>query len=422
MMINGPRGTVDILPEESRLWRHVEPVFAETCDAYGYGELRLPIFEHSELFLRSVGETTDIVQKEMYTFSDRGHRSITLRPEGTAGVVRSFLEHKMQNLPLPIKLYYNGPMFRYERPEAGRFRQFSQIGMEGIGSHDPSMDAEIIIMTMDFYRRLGIANGQLILNSVGCEVCRPVHRQALYDFLLPLKDQLCNDCQNRMEKNPLRVFDCKNENCQALTAEGPRVSDYLCSDCQDHFDDVQAYLDSAGLEYQHDKDLVRGLDYYTRTVFEVYYPDRNIISSAIGAGGRYNKLVEELGGKDLPGVGVALCVDRAVLVLKANPKEELQAPRLILYIATMGKKAGMLAVSILKDLRAKNIYSDKDYLNRSLKAQMKSANRANARYVMIIGQEEIEKGRYTLRDMDNQTQNELDLPEIMKIIEESSDN
>jgi histidyl-tRNA synthetase len=358
----------------------------------------------------------------MYTFSDRGHRSITLRPEGTAGVVRSFLEHKMQNLPLPIKLYYNGPMFRYERPEAGRFRQFSQIGMEGIGSHDPSMDAEIIIMTMDFYRRLGIANGQLILNSVGCEVCRPVHRQALYDFLLPLKDQLCNDCQNRMEKNPLRVFDCKNENCQALTAEGPRVSDYLCSDCQDHFDDVQAYLDSAGLEYQHDKDLVRGLDYYTRTVFEVYYPDRNIISSAIGAGGRYNKLVEELGGKDLPGVGVALGVDRAVLVLKANPKEELQAPRLILYIATMGKKAGMLAVSILKDLRAKNIYSDKDYLNRSLKAQMKSANRANARYVMIIGQEEIEKGRYTLRDMDNQTQNELDLPEIMKIIEESSDN
>ena len=421
-MINGPRGTVDILPEESRLWRHVEAVFAETCDAYGYGELRLPIFEHSELFLRSVGETTDIVQKEMYTFSDRGHRSITLRPEGTAGVVRSFLEHKMQNLPLPIKLYYNGPMFRYERPEAGRFRQFSQIGMEGIGSHDPSMDAEIIIMTMDFYRRLGIANGQLILNSVGCEVCRPVHRQALYDFLLPLKDQLCNDCQNRMEKNPLRVFDCKNENCQALTAEGPRVSDYLCSDCQEHFDDVQAYLDSAGLEYQHDKDLVRGLDYYTRTVFEVYYPDRNIISSAIGAGGRYNKLVEELGGKDLPGVGVALGVDRAVLVLKANPKEELQAPRLILYIATMGKKAGMLAVSILKDLRAKNIYSDKDYLNRSLKAQMKSANRANARYVMIIGQEEIEKGRYTLRDMDNQTQNELDLPEIMKIIEESSAN
>lgn len=423
MLINGPRGTVDILPEESRLWRYVERVFAETCDAFGYGELRLPIFEHSELFLRGVGETTDIVQKEMYTFADRGQRSITLRPEGTAGVVRSFLEHKMHNLPLPVKLYYNGPMFRYERPEAGRFRQFSQIGIEGIGSHDPSMDAEIISMTMEFYRRLGIEEAELIVNSVGCAKCRPIHRQALYDFLLPSKDKLCSDCQNRLEKNPLRIFDCKNPTCQKIIAPAPRISDYLCTECAEHFALLHNYLQAAGVKYRHDRDLVRGLDYYTRTVFEVYYPDREIIGAAIGAGGRYNGLVGDLGGNDLPGVGVALGVDRAVLVLKANPLLKLDAPRLNLYVAAMGQRAHLVSVKILSELRRQGIYCDKDYLNRSLKAQMKTADRANARYVLIIGDEELEKERFLLRDMDEKAQWELPLPEIMaKIIENSRSN
>src|SRR5665647_1676030 len=216
MLINAPRGTMDILPKDSRVWRYVEGVFADVCDAFGYGELRMPIFEHSELYLRGVGETTDIVQKEMYTFSDRGLRSVTLRPEGTAGVVRAFLENKLQTEPLPAKFYYNGPMFRYERPEAGRFRQFSQLGVEAIGSHDPAMDAEIIALTMEFYRRLGIEKADLLINSVGCAKCRPIHRQALVDSVSARREELCPDCQNRLEKNPLRIFDCKNEHCQEI--------------------------------------------------------------------------------------------------------------------------------------------------------------------------------------------------------------
>lgn len=421
MLINGPRGTVDILPEESRIWRFVETVFAEACDAFGYGELRLPIFEHSELYLRGVGETTDIVQKEMYTFADRGQRSITLRPEGTAGVVRSFLEHKMQNQPLPIKLYYNGPMFRYERPEAGRFRQFSQIGFEALGSHDASMDAEIIGLTMEFYRRLGIPQAELLINSVGCPVCRPIHKKALLDYLTPQKHELCEDCQNRLEKNPLRVFDCKNPHCQVILKEAPRISGYLCEECQTHFDQLKGYLQGYDLQYKIDHNLVRGLDYYTRTVFEVYYPDRSVLPSAIGAGGRYNGLVEELGGQDLPGVGVAMGVDRAVMVLKATQSKAILAPRMKLFVAAMGTQAHLLATEILATLRKEGIYCDQDYMGRSLKSQMKAADKFGARFTAIIGDQEIAKGLFLVRDMDGKEQWELSKEDLLTLIRTAPD-
>lgn len=419
MIINGPRGTVDIMPEESRIWRYVESVFAETCDAFGYGELRLPIFEHSELYLRGVGETTDIVQKEMYTFSDRGQRSITLRPEGTAGVVRSFLEHKMQNQPLPIKLYYNGPMFRYERPEAGRFRQFSQIGFEAIGSHDASMDAEIIGLTMEFYRRLGIPQAELKINSVGCPKCRPVHRQALIEYLQPHREELCDDCKGRMEKNPLRMFDCKNPHCQVILTGAPRISEYLCDDCQEHFHQLQGYLQQYHLQYVIEPELVRGLDYYTRTVFEVYYPDKAVLASAIGAGGRYNGLVAELGGNDLPGVGVAMGVDRAVMVLKSTQQKEIIPPRMQLFVAAMGKEAQLAATEIIATLRRDGIYCDQDYLGRSLKSQMKAADKAGARFTVIIGEEELAKQSYLVRDMDQKTQWELPREDLLQLIRDA---
>lgn len=407
MLINAPRGTTDILPKDSRIWRYVEGVFADVCDAFGYGELRLPIFEHSELYLRGVGETSDIVQKEMYTFSDRGLRSVTLRPEGTAGVVRSFLENKLQNEPLPAKLYYNGPMFRYERPEAGRFRQFSQLGVEAIGSHEPAMDAEIIALTMEFYRRLGIEKADLLINSVGCAKCRPIHRQALVDSVIARREELCPDCQSRLEKNPLRLFDCKNEHCQEILSGAPRITDYLCDDCRQHLETLQAYLQAYGLQYRIDADLVRGLDYYTRTVFEVYYPDRSVMSSAIGAGGRYNGLVEELGGSDLPGVGVALGVDRAIMVLKAAKANPVTVPPLQVFLAAIGQEAHLLATGMIAELRKQGIYCDQDYLNRGLKAQMKYADKLGAKTVAIIGEDELARGIIVLRDMATKEQVEL---------------
>ncbi|MCE5196406.1 MAG: histidine--tRNA ligase [Negativicutes bacterium] len=413
MMINAPRGTMDILPKDSRVWRYVEGVFADVCDAFGYGELRLPIFEHSELYLRGVGETTDIVQKEMYTFSDRGLRSLTLRPEGTAGVVRAFLENKLQNEPLPAKLYYNGPMFRYERPEAGRFRQFSQLGIEAIGSHDPAMDAEIIALTMEFYRRLGIEKADLVINSVGCSKCRPLHRRALIDSLSSRRQELCTDCQNRLEKNPLRLFDCKNEHCQEILAAAPRITDYLCDDCRQHLETLQAYLQAYGLAYRIDTNLVRGLDYYTRTVFEVYYPDRSVLSSAIGAGGRYNGLVEELGGSALPGVGVALGVDRAIMVLQAAKTNPVVQPPLQVFFAAIGQAAHLLATELMAELRKNGIYCDQDYLNRGLKAQMKYADKLGAKNVAILGEEELSRGIFVLRDMATKEQTEMSKAELL---------
>lgn len=407
MLINAPRGTTDILPKDSRIWRYVEGVFADVCDAFGYGELRLPIFEHSELYLRGVGETSDIVQKEMYTFSDRGLRSVTLRPEGTAGVVRAFLENKLQNEPLPAKLYYNGPMFRYERPEAGRFRQFSQLGVEAIGSHEPAMDAEIIALTMEFYRRLGIEKADLLINSVGCAKCRPIHRQALVESVSARREELCPDCQSRLEKNPLRLFDCKNEHCQEILAGAPRITDYLCDECKQHLETLQAYLQAYGLQYRIDADLVRGLDYYTRTVFEVYYPDKSVMSSAIGAGGRYNGLVEELGGSDLPGVGVALGVDRAIMVLKAAKTNPVTVPPLQVFLAAIGQEEHLLATGMIAELRKQGIYCDQDYLNRGLKAQMKYADKLGAKTVAIIGEDELARGIIVLRDMATKEQVEL---------------
>ncbi|MCL6557338.1 MAG: histidine--tRNA ligase, partial [Firmicutes bacterium] len=317
MITARPRGTADILPADAEKWRYVEDIFRRVCLEYNYGEVRTPVFEHTELFERGVGDTTDIVEKEMYTFRDRGDRSVTLRPEGTAPVVRAYLENNLQAGTQPVKLYYMGPMFRYDKPQAGRYRQFHQLGAEVLGSDDPAVDAELMAMVMDFYGRLGLTQLELHINSVGCPQCRSVLRARLQDFFHPVRDQLCINCRGRLAKNPLRVLDCKLEKCNQLAGGAPTTLDCLCGDCGSRFAKVKNYLDRLGIPYRVNGRLVRGLDYYTHTAFEVMAPGIGAQSS-IGGGGRYNGLVEVCGGPPTPGVGFAAGMDRIALVLSQN--------------------------------------------------------------------------------------------------------
>ncbi|MBZ5201248.1 histidine--tRNA ligase [Planomicrobium chinense] len=412
--IQAPRGTYDVLPDHSAKWQEIEAKIIELCNLYQYKEIRTPIFEHTELFQRGVGDTTDIVTKEMYTFQDRGDRSLTLRPEGTASVVRSFVENKLFGLPdQPVKLFYTGPMFRYERPQAGRMRQFVQFGVEAIGSKDPAIDAEVISLAMELYRSVGLKRLRLVLNSLGDTESRIAHREALVKHFEPRINEFCSDCQTRLEKNPLRILDCKVDRDHPLMATAPSLADYLNEESQAYFDQVKMYLDELGIEYVIDPNLVRGLDYYNHTAFEVMSDAEGFgaITTLCG-GGRYNGLVEDLGGPESPGIGFAMSIERLLLALEMEKVEIGQSQNLEVYVIAMDEASKKKAFGIIKDLRSSGISADMDYTGRKLKAQMKSADRKGASYVIVMGETEMASGQVALKEMATGEQQTVAFAEI----------
>lgn len=406
MQVKAPRGTFDVMPGDIYKWQYVEKVIKETAEAFGYTEIRTPIFEHTELFERGVGETTDIVSKEMYTFKDRAERSLTLRPENTAACVRAFIEHSVAGGILPVKWYYLGPMFRYDRPQAGRYRQFHQFGVEAFGSNNPQLDAEIISLLLQILTNLGLKDYKLHLNSVGCPHCREVYRQQLVEYISPFKDQLCTDCLARYEKNPLRVLDCKVTACQEAIVGFPYIYDYLCVDCLEHYTQLRNTLDDNQIEYVHDNQLVRGLDYYTNTAFEVHIPQIGA-QSAIGGGGRYNGLVKACGGPNIPGIGFAMGLERLLLALENLENRPFKDNQMDIFLVVMDERYEHQAVKVLKQLRQAGIKADKDYNGRSGKAQMKYADKLGTRGVILLGEDEIKRGVYTLRNMNSKEQTEI---------------
>ncbi len=420
MLTTRPRGTSDIIPGEVEKWRWVENQFFRICKDYGYNEIRTPVFEHTELFQRGVGDTTDIVEKEMYTFADRGGRSITLRPEGTAPAVRAYLENKLYAVPQPVKLFYSEPMFRYDRPQAGRFRQFHQVGVEVFGAKDPAVDSEVIAMAMDFYSRLGLTNLELHINSVGCPECRPLQRRELKKYFQPQLDALCRNCRDRFEKNPLRILDCKEQHCAEAGVNAPSTLDCLCRDCADHFARVKRNLDLLNITYVIDRRLVRGLDYYTHTAFEIMA--RGIgAQSSIGGGGRYNGLVEVCGGPPTPGVGYALGMERIILTMERQGITIDMPAKSDVFVVTAGEEAADTAYKLLFSLRSAGIPADKDFLGRSLKAQMKYAGKSGARFVVIIGAEELARGAALVRDMNTGEQKTVMFEEITGYLKRQGD-
>jgi histidyl-tRNA synthetase len=407
------QGTKDLLPEDSFKWKYIEEKIREVLSLYNYKEIRTPIFEQTELFKRSIGQDTDIVQKEMYTFQDQGKRSLTLRPEGTASIVRAFIEHSLGEKSSLVKLFYFGPMFRQERPQKGRLREFYQYGAEVIGSLDPLVDAELIDLGVRINNAFGLENLKLHLNSIGCKNCRPAHRDAFNKFVKDKIDKFCQECQIRLNRNPLRIFDCKNEGCIEALKDAPMILDYLDSECKEHFQKVRDYLDKLGIKYILDGRLVRGLDYYTRTTFEIKSESLGAQDTLIG-GGRYDLLVSELGGKDTPAIGFAAGMERLVMVLEMQKKFPPENERLDLFIAPLGEEAKSLGLKLLKDLREKGLRCDLDFLNRSLKSQLKEADRQKAKKVLIIGEDELKKGKGTLRDMESKEQKEIEFEKLVQ--------
>jgi histidyl-tRNA synthetase len=394
----------------------LEAKIRHICSLYGFGEIRTPMFESTELFLRGIGETTDVVTKEMYTFNDRGGRSMTLRPENTASVVRAFLEHKLYGEQKVHKFYYMGPMFRHDRPQAGRYRQFNQFGIEEIGSKDPAVDAEIIAMAFQLFHELGLNDLVLHINSVGCPKCRPVYRQKLLDFFADKKDQLCEDCQTRLEKNPLRVLDCKEDGEKMMALGVPQITDNLCDDCKEHFAKVQEYLTKVGISYELDPRLVRGLDYYTNTAFEIMYAPLGAQSTVCG-GGRYDGLIEEVGGPSTPGMGFAIGMERLLLTLKEQQLLPPPPKNQPLFIVALGDAAKMKAFELQQQLRAHDVYAEIDLMGRSMKGQMKSANKLEADYTVIIGDDELAKGQVQVRNMATKEQVSVPLDGIVAYME-----
>ncbi len=413
MKYKAPRGTRDILPDEAKKWQHLEERFTDYCNLYGFGEIRTPIFEQTELFIRSVGEDSDIVSKEMYTFKDRSGRDLTLRPELTAAVARAYLEHNMKEQPQPVKLYYSGPMFRYDRPQAGRYRQFHQFGLEIFGAEGAVADTEIISFCYNFFKSLQIENLSIELNSVGCPLCRPQYREALVPYLEKTEDSLCGDCVKRYKNNPLRVLDCKTESCQAAIEKAPRMTDHLCPDCEKHFADLKTYLNSLEIPFNLNSRLVRGLDYYTRTAFEITAGASGAQASLCG-GGRYDYLVEHCGGPHTPGVGVAFGVERILLAMDWS--KQLFASETPVYVATAGDNLENEALILAADLRREGFAAEPEMVGRSLKAQMKYAGRQGYNYVAILGEDEIARGMVTLRDMESGEQHELSRAELFDLL------
>ncbi len=402
-MYKAPRGTTDILPAEQPYWRYVERQAEAVCQLYGYQRIETPMFEDSRLFVRSIGQETDIVGKEMYTFEDRSGDSMTLRPEGTAPVCRAYLERGMQSLHMPVKLYYFASVFRYERPQAGRFRQHHQFGFEAIGEADPALDAEVIDMAWQLYLSLGFKNLSLVMNSIGCKKCRPVYLRHLKEYYYKHVDRLCPDCKRRLEQNPLRLLDCKQPACHELAEGAPKSSDYLCAECAEHFQRLKKHLSTLGISYQLDHRLVRGLDYYTRTVFEVQ-PEIEGAQSTMGGGGRYDDLVEELGGAPTPAVGFATGMERIVLNLKRQNIAVPPIPGPVVFMAHMGEPAKDAALKLATELRHAGVAVLMSLGERSLRAQLRQANTVSARYTLILGQEEVESGQVQVRDMGQGTQ------------------
>ncbi len=407
------QGTKDLLPEDASKWRYLEEKIRVILSLYNYKEIRTPIFEQTELFKRSIGQDTDIVQKEMYTFMDQGKRSLTLRPEGTASIVRAFIEHSIGEKSPLVKLFYFGPMFRQERPQKGRLREFYQYGAEVIGSLDPLVDAELIDLGVRINNAFGLENLKLHLNSIGCKNCRPAHRDAFNKFVKDKIDKFCQECQIRLNRNPLRIFDCKNEGCIEALKDAPMILDYLDSECKEHFQKVRNYLEQMKIEYVLDGRLVRGLDYYTRTTFEIKSESLGAQDTLLG-GGRYDLLVSELGGKDTPAIGFAAGIERLIMVLDMQKKFPPDDERLKLFIAPLGDEAKSIGLKIVKDLREKGLKCDMDFLGRSLKSQLKEADRQKAKKVLIIGEDELKKGKGTLRDMESKEQKEIEFEKLVQ--------
>jgi histidyl-tRNA synthetase len=415
--IRAPRGTIDVFPERPGIWRLLEETVRSVCHNAGYTEIRTPIFEHTELFQRGVGESTDIVEKEMYTFLDKGERSITLRPEGTAPVVRAYLEHKMWVAPQPVKVYYIGPMFRYERPQLGRLRQHTQFGVEALGASSPALDAEVISLLISVYQSLGLEGFVVRLNSIGCSDCRPRYKESLMNLLSKHVDQLCDDCKRRLMRNPLRVLDCKNEGCASLARELPPIFEHLCKDCSQHFDGVTQCLKALGIAYELDPTIVRGLDYYTKTVFEVIHSGLGA-QDALGGGGRYDGLAEELGGAPTPAVGFAAGIERAVQVLQdaAGEGGRQAACGVHVFIAAMGDEAKLQAFRMTYALRKHGISTDIDFLDRSLRSQMKYADKLRVKKVVIIGEDELRGDYAIVRDMVTGEQTQVPFGNLVKVL------
>jgi len=398
MLTRAPKGTKDILPSESYSWQYVEEKIRQIARLYGYREIRTPIFEHTDLFVRSVGDTTDIVQKEMFTFEDKGKRSITLKPEGTAGVVRAYIEHSLYAEPQPIKVYYITPCFRHERPQAGRQRQFNQFGVEVFGGKEASLDAEIISLAVKLFDSLAIKGLKVNLNSIGCPDCRGPYHEKIKEYLGDNINSLCKSCSDRYEKNPLRILDCKEEGCKALIAGIPLILDNLCDECKDHFDQVKAFLDAKGIDYQINPLIVRGLDYYTKTVFEIISDSLGAQSTVCG-GGRYDGLVEECGGPKTPGIGFAIGLERLMMILEAQKAIDIIEEPMDIYIATIGDMARLKASELISVLRKKGISADMDHVGRSIKAQFKYAGKQGYKFVCTIGENELTTGDLRIKNM-----------------------
>jgi histidyl-tRNA synthetase len=418
-MIEAVKGARDILPAEIERWQHIEEHARMLFALYGFSEIRTPIFEHTELFQRGIGESTDIVTKEMYTFADRKGRSLTLRPENTAPVVRAYVQHQLRRDSDVCRLYYMGPMFRYERPQKGRMRQFYQIGVEALGSDHPAIDAETLEMLMAFLAEIGLQRLRLVLNSVGCPECRPRYRETLVRFLKPLLQKLCDDCQRRLETNPLRCFDCKIPADRELMGRAPAILESLCQTCRDHFDLVRSYLESFGVEYAIDPRLVRGLDYYRRTAFEVLAPELGAQNSVLG-GGRYDGLSEEIGGPPVPGFGFAVGEDRLVMMLQGNAPHQRQAPDL--FIAALSEAGVARALPLARTVRrARKRVLLEPLPHKSLKSQMRRANDVGARFVLMIGDQELDSGELTLKRMADGAQERIREGDLVSRIEALTD-
>lgn len=413
------RGTQDILPNDIYKWLYMENIIRDLCALYGYGEIRTPIFEETKLFLRGIGDTTDVVTKEMYTFEDRGGRSITLRPENTASAVRAFLEHKLYGDQGVHKLFYIGSMFRYDRPQAGRYREFHQFGVEILGASSPLADVEVIVLAYRLFQKLGLQNLELRINSIGDKNCRNAYKKELISYYESQKDMLCEDCKQRLYKNPLRLLDCKEDNCKLLAKNAPVITNYLCEECHNKFEKVKSGLTALHISYVVDPGLVRGLDYYTNTAFEIQYPPLGA-QSAICGGGRYDKLVEEMGGPDVPGIGFAVGLERLLLALEGQNLIPNCPQKSSVYIVALGEKAEIEGLKIQGELRKKGIMTYMDLQEKSLKGQMKQAGKAQSVYAVIIGENEIEQGKATVKHMQTGEQNEISFSQVADYISQAN--
>lgn len=400
------KGTEDVLPKDSYRWQFVEDVMRKESAAYGFKEIRTPVFEHTELFARGVGQTTDVVQKEMYTFDTKGGESVTLRPEGTAGTARAVLEHGLVNDSLPIKASYFVSCYRYEKPQAGRLREFHQFGLECYGTQSPVADAELICAAQSIFDRLGIKQLRLEINSIGCPACRAEYHKALKEYFYGYKDELCETCNSRLEKNPMRILDCKSPVCSKIAQGAPKITDYLCDECKEHFASVQKYLDAAGVEYTVNPTIVRGLDYYTKTVFE-FVTDFIGAQGTVCGGGRYDGLIEELGGKHLPSLGFAMGIERLLMLMDKQGIEIPKPSTCDLYVAVMGESASLKSFEIIKAVRSCGLIAETDVVGRGLRAQMKYADKIGAKFSMVLGDNEIEQGKAVIKNMSSGEQTEI---------------